>query len=62
MNAVGTENFFWGEEYYTGLVKFIPRFLWPDKPLSFDYKLKELAQTMILKVGEFIRLYVMIYI
>ena len=43
MNAVGTENFFWGEEYYTGLVKFIPRFLWPDKPLSFDYKLKELA-------------------
>lgn len=26
MNAVGTENFFWGEEYYTGLVKFIPRF------------------------------------
>ena len=22
MNAVGTENFFWGEEYYTGLVKF----------------------------------------
>ena len=42
MNAVGTENFFWGEEY-TGLVKFIPRFLWPDKPLSFDYKLKELA-------------------
>lgn len=43
MNAVGTENFFWGEEYYTGLVKFIPRFLWLDKPLSFDYKLKELA-------------------
>lgn len=43
MNAVGTENFFWGEEYYTGLVRFIPRFLWPDKPLSFDYKLKELV-------------------
>lgn len=61
MNAVGTENFFWGEEYYTGLVKFIPRFLWPDKPLSFDYKLKELANYDF-EGGEFIRLYVMIYI
>lgn len=43
MNSVGTENFFWGEEYYVGLVKIIPRFLWPDKPLAFDYKLKELV-------------------
>lgn len=43
MNSVGTENFFWGEEYYVGLVKIIPRFLWSDKPLSFDYKLKELV-------------------
>lgn len=43
MNSVGTENFFGGEEYYVGLVKIIPRFLWPDKPLAFDYKLKELV-------------------
>ena len=43
MNSVGTESIFWGEEYYVGLVKIIPRFLWPDKPLAFDYKLKELV-------------------
>ena len=43
MNSVGTENIFLGEEYYVGLVKIVPRFLWPDKPLAFDYKLKELV-------------------
>ena len=43
MNSVGTENIFFGEEYYVGLVKIIPRFLWSDKPLAFDYKLKELV-------------------
>lgn len=36
-------NFFYGEELYSNLVYFIPRFLWPDKPVSFGYKLKELA-------------------
>jgi hypothetical protein len=35
-------NFYWGEQYVAGLVKFIPRFLWKDKPLSFDYTLKNL--------------------
>lgn len=35
MNSVGTENIFFGEEYYVGLVKIIPRFLWSDKPLAF---------------------------
>jgi len=35
--------FYWGEEYFTGLVKIIPRFLWSNKPLSFDYTLKELV-------------------
>jgi len=35
--------FYWGEEYYIALVKVIPRFLWTDKPLSFDYRLKELV-------------------
>ena len=31
------------EEYTSAITKFIPRFLWPDKPLSFDYKLKEMV-------------------
>lgn len=34
--------FFYGEELYNNAVYFIPRFLWPDKPVSFGYKLKDL--------------------
>ena len=31
-----------GKEFYSGFYKIIPRFLWKDKPLSFDYYYKEL--------------------
>lgn len=30
-----------GREYITGMVALIPRFIWPDKPISFDYFLKD---------------------
>ncbi len=36
-------HFFYGQDLYSTLVYFIPRFLWPDKPISFGYTLKELA-------------------
>lgn len=35
-------KFLWGESYYAAAVRFIPRFLWEDKPLSIDYKYKEI--------------------
>lgn len=31
----------YGEEYLPGLVSIVPRFLWKEKPLSYDYVLKE---------------------
>lgn len=43
VNLTQDSNFFHGEEIYNAIVYFIPRFLWPDKPVSFGYKLKELA-------------------
>lgn len=36
-------GFFYGQEILTNLTYFIPRFIWPDKPISFGYKMKELA-------------------
>jgi hypothetical protein len=43
MNYITDENLFWGESYYTDIIKIIPRFIWPDKPVSIDYKYKELV-------------------
>ena len=37
-----TNAFLDGQEFLSGLYKIIPRFIWPDKPLSFDYLYKEL--------------------
>jgi hypothetical protein len=42
VNEIKRTGFVWGQEYYTALVKVIPRFLWKDKPVSFDYYYKEL--------------------
>jgi hypothetical protein len=43
INGIHQTDFVWGQEYWAGLVKIVPRFLWADKPLSFDYNYKELA-------------------
>lgn len=43
MNYVTDESLFWGESYYTDIIKIIPRFIWPEKPVSIDYKYKELV-------------------
>lgn len=42
VTRIHQDGFLWGEEYFASLVKFIPRFLWEDKPLLFDYYFKEL--------------------
>ena len=38
-----THNFLMGESYYYPIVKLIPRFIWPDKPVAIDYKYKEMV-------------------
>lgn len=43
INAVLKRCFFGGQEYWESFTTLIPRFLWPEKPISFDYKLKELV-------------------
>lgn len=43
VNLVQGGHFFYGQELYNAVVYIIPRFLWPDKPVSFGYTLKELA-------------------
>lgn len=43
MNYITDENLFWGESYYIDIVKIIPRFIWSEKPVSIDYKYKELV-------------------
>lgn len=43
MNYATDETLFWGESYYTDIIKIIPRFIWPEKPVSIDYKYKELV-------------------
>lgn len=43
MNYITDENLFWGESYYIDIVKIIPRFIWSEKPISIDYKYKELV-------------------
>lgn len=35
--------YLWGESYVYSFVRLIPRFLWPDKPVSIDYTYKEMA-------------------
>lgn len=42
MRHFETAKHLMGESYYTALVRIIPRFIWPDKPLSIDYKYKEI--------------------
>lgn len=37
------KEYLWGESYYYSLVRVIPRFLWPDKPVAIDYKYKEMV-------------------
>lgn len=37
------KNYLWGESYYYPLVRFIPRFLWEDKPVAIDYVYKEMV-------------------
>ncbi len=37
----GRLDYQYGEEYLTSLMSFVPRFIWPEKSLSFDYFLKE---------------------
>jgi hypothetical protein len=41
-NKINTLGYVWGQEYYSALVKIVPRFLWNDKPLDFGYYYKEL--------------------
>lgn len=33
-----------GEEFISGIYKIIPRFIWNEKPLSFDYYYKDLIE------------------
>lgn len=42
MRHFETAKHLMGESYYTALVRIIPRFIWPNKPLSIDYKYKEI--------------------
>lgn len=44
VNKINEGDFLYGLEYYSALVQFIPRFLWPDKPVSFDYYYKTLIE------------------
>lgn len=43
INVVHKSGFFYGEEMVSNAVYFIPRFLWAEKPVSFGYKMKDLA-------------------
>ena len=38
-----THKYLWGESYAYPIFRIIPRFLWPDKPVSIDYKYKEMV-------------------
>lgn len=38
-----THDYLWGESYFYSIVRLIPRFLWPDKPVAIDYKYKEMV-------------------
>lgn len=35
--------YLWGASYVFPIVRLIPRFIWPDKPVSIDYTYKEMA-------------------
>lgn len=39
-----THAYLWGESYYYPIVRLIPRFLWPNKPVSIDYTYKKMAE------------------
>ena len=43
INVTKKYGFFYGQETLTNFTYFIPRFIWPEKPVSFGYKMKELA-------------------
>ena len=43
MTAINEHNLLYGESYFYSLVKVVPRFLWPDKPLAIDYTYKKLV-------------------
>lgn len=38
-----THDYLWGESYFYSIVRLIPRFLWPNKPVAIDYKYKEMV-------------------
>ncbi len=42
MYFIGESNFLYGYGYYYSLVKLIPRFIWPEKPLAIDYYYKDM--------------------
>ncbi|MDR2407039.1 MAG: hypothetical protein LBE13_02845 [Bacteroidales bacterium] len=44
VNKINELGYVWGQEYYSALVKIIPRFIWNDKPLDFGYYYKELIE------------------
>lgn len=43
MGLAKDDNLLYGRSYYYGLYTIIPRFLWPDKPLSIDYEYKKIV-------------------
>jgi len=42
VNKISESTFLYGIEYFSAAVQFIPRFLWENKPVAFDYYYKDL--------------------
>jgi hypothetical protein len=42
INKINETGLVWGQEFYATIVKFIPRFLWNEKPVDFGYYYKDL--------------------